>query len=59
MFFLIQRMDANHFRPAADIDPKYASALGNAFKNNVEILVYDVEITLEKIMLRNSIPFSL
>ncbi len=59
MFFLVQRMDARYFIPAADIDPEYAVERGNTVQNNGEIIVYDVNITLERIMLRGEIPFSL
>ena len=58
MFYLIQRMDAESFQPANHIDPVYADALQNAFKAGVEILVYDVQITLNGISIRNTIPFS-
>ncbi|MBW1642650.1 MAG: DNA/RNA nuclease SfsA [Deltaproteobacteria bacterium] len=56
MFYLIQRMDANVFKPADHIDPAYGQALREAVKNGVEILVYDVRIDLEKIVLGNRIP---
>ncbi len=59
MFYLIQRMDAKFFQPAKHIDPTYASALKKAYKAGVEILVYDVHITLKAISIRNSIPFKL
>ena len=58
MFYLIQRMDAEHFQPAKHIDPAYAAALQKAFKIGIEILVYDVQITLNAISIRNAIPFS-
>jgi sugar fermentation stimulation protein A len=59
MFFLIQRMDAKQFKPADHIDPAYGKELRQAYKNGVEILVYDVKIDFNRIMLNRKIPFSL
>lgn len=59
IFYLVQRMDAGLFRPAAHIDDTYARELVKAKKNGVEILVYDVVIDLEKITLGKKLPYSL
>ena len=59
MFFLIQRMDADIFFPADHIDPNYGKKLRGAYKNGVEIIVYDVNIDLKRIILGNKIPFKL
>jgi sugar fermentation stimulation protein A len=59
VFFLIQRMDAKVFKPADHIDPAYGKALREAEKNGLEIIVYDVSISLQRIRLRNSIPWQL
>jgi sugar fermentation stimulation protein A len=59
MFFLIQRMDAKIFKPADHIDPKYGKELRKAHAAGVEILVYDVNLDLQKISLRNSLPWQL
>ncbi len=59
MFFLIQRMDAGLFRPADHIDPSYGSELRRAVRNNVEIMVYDVFMDLERIMLNRTMPYEL
>ena len=60
MFYCIQRMDAQVFRPADHIDPKYGEALRTAYlKGGVEILVYDVWMNLERIVLNRKIPFQL
>ncbi|MDY7037036.1 MAG: DNA/RNA nuclease SfsA [Thermodesulfobacteriota bacterium] len=59
MFYLVQRMDAELFRPADHIDPDYGDELRKAFKNGVEILVYDVSMDHEGIRLNNSVPFDL
>jgi sugar fermentation stimulation protein A len=60
MFFLIQRMDAEVFKPAAHIDPAYAETLREVhLKGGVEILVYDVHIDLAYIRLNRQIPYRL
>ncbi|RJP78803.1 MAG: DNA/RNA nuclease SfsA [Desulfobacteraceae bacterium] len=59
MFFLIQRMDAAVFKPADCIDPEYGDELRKAFANRVEIVVYDVSITLKSIAIGRRIPFVL
>ena len=56
MFFLIQRMDAEIFRPADHIDPDYGKELRNAAANGVEIMAYDVHINLSGIRLNKEIP---
>jgi sugar fermentation stimulation protein A len=55
MFFLIQRMDADSFSPADDIDPIYGEELRKAHQNGVEILVYDVFIDLDGIRLNKPV----
>ncbi len=59
MFYLIQRMDAEVFRPADRIDPKYGKELRNAVAGGVEIMVYDVNINLDHIALRRKVPYKL
>lgn len=59
VFFLIQRMDARTFRPADHIDPAYGMELRQAVMNGVEILAYDVRITLKRIALNRSLPYEL
>ena len=60
MFYCIQRMDAEYFRPADQIDAKYGEALRAAhLKRGVEIIVYDVWMDLERIVLNRKIPFQL
>ena len=56
MFYLIQRMDAEAFRPADDIDPAYGEALRQAVAQGVEILAYDVQIDLRGIRLNRRRP---
>jgi sugar fermentation stimulation protein A len=59
MFYFIQRMDARKFSPADHIDALYAKTLREVVKKGVEILVYDVDIDLKGIRLRNKIPYRL
>ncbi len=59
MFYLIQRMDVEVFKPADHIDPAYGKELRKAVKNGIEILVYDTIIDLKKIRIGKKIPFRL
>ncbi len=59
MFFLVQRMDAEWFRPADHIDEKYGAELRKAVQNGVEMLVYDVLMDLKGIALNRALPFEL
>ncbi|MCF8038599.1 MAG: DNA/RNA nuclease SfsA [Desulfohalobiaceae bacterium] len=57
IFYVIQRMDADRFAPAAAIDPAYATELNRAVENGVEALVYDTRIDLQSISLGRRIPW--
>jgi len=59
LFFLVQRLDADFFRPAAHIDPLYAKTLAEAHRQGVRILVYQAEVSPEGIRIAGSLPFSL
>ncbi|MCF8057376.1 MAG: DNA/RNA nuclease SfsA [Desulfocapsa sp.] len=56
IFFCIQRMDANRFRPAAHIDPLYAETLAEVCKKGVQMLAYQAEVRPESIIVQKSIP---
>jgi sugar fermentation stimulation protein A len=56
IFYLIQRMDAVRFTPAALIDKLYAQKLLHARDKGVEIITRDVAITLEHIHINQPIP---
>jgi sugar fermentation stimulation protein A len=56
MFYFVQRMDARSFQPADHIDPGYGVALRRVLKSGVQVLAYDVDLDLEGIRLRRSIP---
>ena len=59
IFFLIQRMDAKAFKPAAMIDKVYAEKLKKAVENGVEIIVRDTVINTQVIQIRNIVPVHL
>ena len=59
MFYLIQRTDAHLFKPADLVDPEYGSALRAAVQHGVEIMAWDVKISLEEIVIRNPVPCDL
>ncbi len=59
IFFLVQRMDAKGFRPADKIDKSYGEKLRKAFKNGVEIMVWDTVITARQIRMGQSLPICL
>ncbi|EMS78042.1 DNA/RNA nuclease SfsA [Desulfotignum phosphitoxidans] len=59
IFYLIQRMDAARFTPAAMIDQQYADKLREAADNGVEIVIRDVQIDLERIRINRPVPFVL
>ncbi len=59
MFYLVQRMDADSFRPAWHIDPAYCKELEKAVINGVEIMVYDVFIDLKGVRLNRGLPYTI
>lgn len=59
MFYLIQRMDVTRFEPASHIDPAYSQELKKACSNGVEILAYDVSISMKGISIKSPIPYTL
>jgi len=59
IFYLIQRTDARLFKPADLIDPEYGKALRTAVQHGVEIMAWDVKISLEEIVIRNQVPCDL
>jgi sugar fermentation stimulation protein A len=59
MFYFIQRMDAEVFKPADHIDSEYGKGLRHAVRSGLEVLAYDVAIDLNKIKLNRKIPYEL
>ncbi len=56
IFFLVQRMDAGSFTPAAHIDSLYAETLREVMKKGVMVLVHQAEVSPEKIEVVRSLP---
>ena len=56
IFFLVQRMDANSFSPAAHIDELYAKTLKETQKKGVMVLAYQAEVTPAWIEVKRSLP---
>jgi sugar fermentation stimulation protein A len=59
IFFLVQRMDADFFRPAVHIDPLYAKTLAQVHRQGVQVLVYQADVRPEGIRIVRSLPFSM
>ncbi len=59
IFFLVQRMDADRFRPASHIDAMYARALQQAAAAGVMVLAYQAEVNPQAIRVVRSLPCSL
>ena len=59
IFFLVQRMDAQGFKPADHIDPDYGRTLREAVHSGVNLLVYDVSIDLKSIGIHRPLPYDL
>ncbi len=59
IFFLVQRMDADRFRPASHIDATYSEALQQAAAAGVMVLVYQTEVSPKEIRVVRSLPCSL
>ena len=59
IFFLIQRMDANSFKPAEMIDKVYAQKLRKAVQKGVEVIAMDTSINTRMIRIKKHIPVSL
>ncbi len=59
IFFLVQRMDADHFKPAEQIDPIYANNLREAEAKGVMLLAYQAEVSPEKIEVVRKLPINI
>ena len=56
IFYLIQRLDADRFKPAADIDPLYAATLRTAANQGVLVIAYQAAVTPESINVVKRVP---
>ena len=59
VLFLVQRTDCDRMVPAADIDPNYAKALGDAVVAGVEVIALSTQISPKGVEIASEIPFSL
>ncbi len=57
MLFVVQRSDCDLFDAASDLDPAYAKGLTAAARAGVEVLCYDCDISLERIVLGRRLPW--
>ncbi|MGH1412068.1 MAG: DNA/RNA nuclease SfsA [Pelagimonas sp.] len=57
MLYLVQRTDCTALTLAADIDPKYAAAFGDAMAHGVEVLSFDCKLSPGGVGLGTSVPF--
>jgi sugar fermentation stimulation protein A len=57
--FVVQREDAQIFRPAAEVDPAYARELAASAQEGVRILVLQEKIAPPEITLASTLPFEL
>jgi sugar fermentation stimulation protein A len=59
VFFLIQRSDAELFRPNEGTDPAFADKLRSAHRQGVEVYAYSSKVTLEGVFLDHRVPVEL
>ena len=59
IFYLVQRMDADLFKPAAHIDALYAETLQKVHRQGVKIAVYQAKADESGIEVTRKLPFSL
>ena len=59
LIFCAQHTGIESVRPAEQIDPKYAQALGEALDRGVEIYAYGIETDLNEISVSRALPFNL
>jgi sugar fermentation stimulation protein A len=55
MLYIVNREDGEIFKPASEIDPKYASLLKEARNAGVEVLAYKTKLTTEEVVITNRI----
>ena len=59
VFFLIQRSDANSFRPNMETDPDFAANLEEANRNGVEVYAYSSRVAFDGVFLGSRVPIDL
>ena len=59
VFFLIQRSDANSFRPNMETDPDFAATLKEANRKGVEVYAYSSRVDFDGVFLGSRVPIDL
>ena len=59
MFHFVQRSDCSIFRPEDSVDPVYGSTLREAYREGVEILVYEATVSPQQIQIKRALPMDL
>ena len=59
VFFLIQRSDANSFRPNMETDPDFAANLEEANRKGVEVYAYSSRVDFDGVFLGSRVPIDL
>ena len=59
VFFLIQRSDANSFRPNMETDPDFATNLKEANREGVEVYAYSSRVDFDGVFLGSRVPIDL
>ena len=59
VFFLIQRPDANSFRPNMETDPDFAANLDEAKRKGVEVYAYSSRVDFDGVFLGSRVPIDL
>ena len=59
VLFLIQRADADAFRPNGGTDPRFAEALREAAEQGVEVYAYNSNVTLRGVSVDRRVPVRL
>ena len=58
VLFVVQRTDCDAFAACADLDPKFAKALGEVADEGVEVLVYRCDISPEEVRVTTRLPWN-
>ena len=56
VLFCVQRRDADHFKPAAHIDPLYAETLAKVAASGVLVLAYQADVSPREIRITRKLP---
>lgn len=59
ILFVCQRFDAESFRPMHERDPKFATALSEAYRTGVKVWCITTKVTLEEMTYYREIPIAL